>query len=343
VNFTKLSVYISPSSDPYLNLALENQLLKTVSAHEKILFFYTNAPCVVMGRFQNPWVECKLSKMLEHQVALVRRQSGGGTVYHDEGNLNFCFMQAVRDHLKDDNNQILVDALSALYIQAQASGRSDLIIVESKLKETTHFKFSGSAFKQKKDRSFHHGTLLINSNLENLNDFLLPKERKIDALGVRSVRSKVVNLSSLNRSIQSKLLQDAIVKSCQSFYQIDDVSYYSSSVIEELLIDEEVLAYDKSLRLWNWMFGETPLFKLELALQNGACYLEVKKAIIVKCEIEHNSLHPGLVQEICTSLSNAPFRAQDLSSVLRSLQVTYSMFTRELKDLEQALINEVEL
>ena len=338
MNFTKLSVYISPSNDPYENLAFENQILSSVERNEKVLLFYSNAPSVVMGRFQNPWMECKLKKMFDDGVHLVRRQSGGGTVYHDHGNVNFCFMQATRDHLKDDNNQILINALGQLGICAEASGRSDLIFSESNI----NYKFSGSAFKQKKDRSFHHGTLLINSDLQKLNDYLIPKERKIEAKGIRSVRSKVINLSMVKSSINQKILVDAIVQSCQNYYQIAEVVYES---LEKLQSQDQELAYLNSLKDWQWMFGETPSFTLEIPLNenDGICFLEVKKAVIEKCELEHSGLHASMLQELREKMLGVAFSAQAIREAIQKLVLTYPMFEKELQEIQYLLEKEIEL
>lgn len=336
MNFTKLTVYSSTSNDPFKNLALENYIFSRLASNEKVLLFYVNKPCIVMGRFQNPWIECKLSKMIENDVSLVRRQSGGGTVYHDPGNLNFCFMQKTREHLKDDNNQILVNALSQLGIHAKASGRSDLIYEN----EGCTYKFSGSAFKQKKDRSFHHGTLLIDSDLGLLNDFLIPKDRNIQAKGIKSVRSKVINLSHVNKSLTALLLQEAIINSCKDFYKIEDVS---TIPMESFYEHEIVNNYQQFLKNWDWMFGETPLFKLNITLKYGNIHFEVKKAIILKCECELSSVHPSLAQELSNALIGQSFKVNEIEKTFLALIREYPMFNAELSEIKEEIAQEIEL
>ena len=105
----KLKLFISPWRDPFRNLAFEDQLLKNIRPSEKYLLVYQNDPCVVMGRFQNPWREVNLEFLENNQshLKLVRRQSGGGCVYHDLGNMCFSFIHPSRDHHKDDNNKII--------------------------------------------------------------------------------------------------------------------------------------------------------------------------------------------------------------------------------------------
>jgi lipoate-protein ligase A len=94
--FPKL--FLSTFDDPYINLSIENQLLLNIRPDERILFLYNNQESVVLGRFQNPWLECNLKKISERKINLVRRQSGGGCVYHDKGNLNFSFLYPEKEH-----------------------------------------------------------------------------------------------------------------------------------------------------------------------------------------------------------------------------------------------------
>ena len=179
---SKLSVKYSylKSSDPCTNLAIENQILLNLDADTVHILFWINNPCVVMGRFQNPFLECKLDKMIKDGVLLVRRQSGGGCVYHDLNNLNYSFITNKIHHNKDNNHKILIDALSSFEIDAFSTKRVDLFLCDN----GTDKKFSGSAFKEKKDTAFHHGTLLIDSDLDRLNYYLTPKDLNVKSVSI---------------------------------------------------------------------------------------------------------------------------------------------------------------
>ncbi|POD93108.1 hypothetical protein BV924_17800 [Pectobacterium odoriferum] len=116
---------------------------------------------VVIGRAQNPWKECNTRRMEEDGIKLARRSSGGGAVFHDLGNTCFTFMAGKPEYDKSVSTQIVLDALSSLGLKASASGRNDLVV------ETADGvrKVSGSAYRETKDRGFHHGTLLLNADL----------------------------------------------------------------------------------------------------------------------------------------------------------------------------------
>jgi lipoate-protein ligase A len=195
-----IQVYISPSTDPYFNLALEDYLFRSVLNTQPILYLWQNANSIVIGRAQNPWTECDLDKMAQDDVKLVRRQSGGGAVYHDLGNLNFTFLNPKNspnsnlNYNKQTNLQIIINALEQFDISAKFSGRND-ILVYPEISDPNGKKISGSAFRETKDKAFHHGTLLVNADLEKLGAYLTPPDKKLKSKGVKSVRSRVAILS----------------------------------------------------------------------------------------------------------------------------------------------------
>lgn len=336
LNFTNLKLFVSPFTDPFLNLAIENQLLREVLPNEKFVFFYTNLNCVVMGRFQNPWVECKVGKMMNDKIMLVRRQSGGGTVYHDSGNLNFSFIQSSRDHLKDHNNEIIINALKDFGIHAYASGRSDLMLVHNE----QNFKFSGSAFKQKKDRSFHHGTLLIDANLENLNDYLHAKAKSIEAKGIKSVRSNVINLTQLNNKISKEALIESISKSFKNFYGVNEIERHDVLKYESQI---EVQEYLNTLKDWSWLYGETPSFNINVDISYGQCHLKVNKGIITACEFNEHSVHPSLLEVVENKMVGVKFTSITLEQLFFEFICDYSMFETELTQMLEAIKLQVEI
>ena len=126
-----VSVFLSASQNPYQNLALEHVLLQTLTA--PALFLYVNQPCVVIGRAQNPWIEANLPFLKEQAMPLVRRQSGGGTVVHDLGNLNFSFISPKARYDKKLHLKIVLNALRALGIPAEMNARHDLILQDKKI------------------------------------------------------------------------------------------------------------------------------------------------------------------------------------------------------------------
>lgn len=245
-----LKIFYSKLTDPFKNLALEESLLASIKPGEKFLLLYKNDPCVVMGRFQNPWFEVNIPDCQESNIQIVRRQSGGGTVFHDMGNLNFCFMHGQRDFAKEENFKIIARALKNFNLDAHIEDDSNLFIKD--------YKFSGSAFKQKKDRSFHHGTLLIDANLADLTKYITRKNYKIELTkGIRSNPKTVINLSDLNSTINDKTLVQSLSTEYRNFYEdlnceTEYINTFDKKYLEKI-VDP----------LWLW--GETPQFNMELA------------------------------------------------------------------------------
>jgi len=250
-----MKVLTSPFQNPFINLALEDHFLRG-GADLPVLFFYVNRPCVVMGRFQNPWLETNLNYLVDKDIWLVRRQSGGGSVFHDEGNLNFSFIVPDAMIERRKHAELLQEAFKKADIDLEISPRHDLWLDGRKI--------SGSAFKQTKNGSFHHGTFLVSSDLDRLEESLkhtiVPKNTK----SIASVRSKVITLNERYPGVEIKDV-------------IELVSHYFHTIPMEidgtLLSLPEVQESFKNLSSWDWLWGETPYFELE----NG---LEVRKGII---------------------------------------------------------------
>jgi lipoate-protein ligase A len=240
-----MNVFVSPFNNPFINLALEDHFLRG-GADLPLAFFYVNRPCVVLGRFQNPWLECNLPYLVENDIWLVRRQSGGGCVFHDEGNLNYCFIYPEGMINRSRGVELLKHALMKADIHLEISPRHDLWLDGKKI--------SGSAFKQTKDASFHHGTFLISSDLNKLEESLkhtvIPKESK----SIASVRSKVI---SLQEKFPGVTIQDVIELVTHELKTI------TRSLDGTLLSTTEVQQSFAQLTSWEWLWGETPAFELE--------------------------------------------------------------------------------
>lgn len=205
---TTLRLLISDSYDPWFNLAVEECIFRQMPATQRVLFLWRNADTVVIGRAQNPWKECNTRRMEEDNVRLARRSSGGGAVFHDLGNTCFTFMAGKPEYDKTISTAIVLHALNALGVDADASGRNDLVV---KTPDGDR-KVSGSAYRETKDRGFHHGTLLLNADLSRLANYLNPDKKKLAAKGITSVRSRVANLTELLPGITHQQVCQAITE-----------------------------------------------------------------------------------------------------------------------------------
>ena len=206
----KIAVCHSASLDPYYNLALEEVLLERVEQGECILYLWQNAATVVIGHNQNPWKECRVGHLEEDNGHLARRLSGGGAVYHDIGNLNFTFLCSDKDYDLKKNLSVIVEACRANGIAAEISGRNDILVQGCK--------FSGNAFYHTHGNSYHHGTLMVNVDLKQVERYLSPSKAKLKAKGVDSVRSRVINLRELAPAITCKSLSQDMVKAFEKVY-----------------------------------------------------------------------------------------------------------------------------
>lgn len=227
----KIQFYLSRSDDPYLNLSIEHHLLQNSPPDSTVLFIYTNRPCIVIGRNQNPWVEVNLP-LIEAlkangglgpalgdgdamRVELVRRRSGGGTVFHDGGNVNYSVICPPAAFDRNKHAEMVVRALRGLGVPgAKVNCRHDIVVDTAPSEPTPEaclaeekagtFKVSGSAFKLTRLRSLHHGTCLLSSPyLPRISEFLRsPGAPFIKARGVESVRSKVRNVGVGNEEFE---------------------------------------------------------------------------------------------------------------------------------------------
>ena len=194
----------SENTSPYYNLALERSLFDFVDEDTVILYLWQNSHTIVIGKNQNAYAECKVDEFIGAGGTLARRPSGGGAVYHDLGNLNFsiiCNESIAKEHTYQ---RIVKEALSYFGIVSEFNGRNDLTVDDKK--------FSGNAFYVKDDVLCQHGTILINSDFKELSKYLTPDISKLERNHVKSVESRVVNLSEISEQITVESMKEAMIK-----------------------------------------------------------------------------------------------------------------------------------
>lgn len=194
----------SENTSPYYNLALERSLFDFVDEDTVILYLWQNSHTIVIGKNQNAYAECKVDEFIGAGGTLARRPSGGGAVYHDLGNLNFsiiCNESIAKEHTYQ---RIVKEALRFFDIVSEFNGRNDLTVDDKK--------FSGNAFYVKDDVLCQHGTILINSDFKELSKYLTPDISKLERNHVKSVESRVVNLSEISDKITVESMKEAMIK-----------------------------------------------------------------------------------------------------------------------------------
>ena len=244
---------INKSTNPYFNLALDEYAMRHIDVDEDFFFLWRNEPAVIIGKNQNTVEEINQKFIDEKGIKVARRVSGGGAVYHDLGNLNFTFVIGVDDPGKVNYKkyvQPIIDALAEMGIEAEASGRNDILI--------DGLKISGNAQRMANGKLMHHGTLLFDVDIEDLVQALNVDPDKITSKGVKSVRSRVTNI------------KEHLPEGTTIFDFWDALQYYLSDKgrSEEIVLSDEEIAkieYEAYNRFgtWDWIYGESPEFNLK--------------------------------------------------------------------------------
>ena len=229
----------SENTSPYYNLALERSLFDFVDEDTVILYLWQNSHTIVIGKNQNAYAECKVDEFIKDGGTLARRPSGGGAVYHDLGNLNFsiiCKESIAKEHTYQ---RIVKEALRFFGIVSEFNGRNDLT-VDGK-------KFSGNAFYVKDDVLCQHGTILINSDFKELSKYLTPDISKLERNHVKSVESRVVNLSEISDKITVESMKEAMIKATNAVRLEEEPTESKVEEYKKIFEDDEWILEGKGL------------------------------------------------------------------------------------------------
>lgn len=336
---TTLRLLISDSYDPWFNLAVEECIFRQMSPTQRVLFLWRNNDTVVIGRAQNPWKECNTRRMSEDGVKLARRSSGGGAVFHDLGNTCFTFMAGKPEYDKSISTGIILDALHSLGLTAGASGRNDLVVTTADGER----KVSGSAYRETKDRGFHHGTLLLNADLSRLANYLHPDPKKLQAKGITSVRSRVANLVELMPDITHEQICDAVTESFFKHYgERVEAEHISPRYEPDMPNFSEQFLKQSS---WEWNFGQAPAFNHQLDerfVWGGVeLHFDVERGLITRAQMFTDSLNSAPLEALAKRLQGVIYRSEEISAVVQQLAQDYPEQQTELRDLNQWLLQQV--
>lgn len=303
-----LYIYKAAGTNPYRNIAIEKQLLESVEPGCCVLYLWQNKNTVVIGRNQNAWAECRTTLLNEEGGHLARRLSGGGAVFHDLGNLNFTFIMCQEDYDLDRQLSVIETACSYAGIAVERSGRNDLL--------AEGHKFSGNAFYHSRGRAYHHGTLLVDANMEKLGRYLTPPKAKLEAKGVSSVRSRVINLKELSPELTCQKLEDHMSKAFGQIYGLTP-SALTLSPAQEKIID----AYATELSSWQWLYGQKLPFTLECSDRfswgNIQLHLQVESGFIIAVQAYSDAMQWQLADQISCALTGCKFHLEPMTAALR--------------------------
>ncbi len=244
-------LYISKNTDPTFNLALEECFLRYYE--DEVFMLWQNDNTIVIGKNQNTLAEINLDYVNDNGIRVVRRITGGGAVYHDMGNLNFTYISNCNGEWESDFSRFatpVISALGKLGVRAELSGRNDIVAGGRKI--------SGNAQTVVGNRILHHGTILFDVDVSVLSKALTPDPDKIKSKGVKSVSSRVANLSELlGEKIGAEVLCDVISDEVRSMYET------SEHTLSDMEVERAETLANEKYRTWDWNFGYSPKYSFK--------------------------------------------------------------------------------
>ena len=269
---------ISPYTNPYFNLAAEEYLLK--SFQEDLFLLYRNRPSIVVGKHQNTLAEINLPFVQENEILVARRISGGGTVFHDLGNLNFAFFTSGKEGELVDYKRAtapIVEALKKMGLEVRLGKRNELLL--------KGLKISGTASHVFKQRVLHHGTLLFSSEMGKMSAALKSDKERFTDRAVKSVRSRVTNISDhLKESMDVEMFQERILAHMlQNFKDARPYQLGRTDIVEIKALR------DSKYSTWEWNFGYSPKYQFcrSISFKGGSLelHMNVVKGVIKELKI----------------------------------------------------------
>ena len=304
-------IVTSLSFDPWTNLALEEYLLGRIHDDSMTLYLWRNEHTVVIGRNQNAWRECRTELLELEGGRLARRLSGGGAVYHDLGNCNFTFLASPRSYDFDRQIGVLVEALRDLGISASFGGRND-IFVEGR-------KISGNAFYRGRTGRYHHGTILMDVDMDRLTRYLQPSKAKLEAKGVASVRSRVANLREFVPSLSMDDLQHALRTAFHR--EFGDGPERDAATF---LADPSMRRLRDTYASREWIYGRTPVFDAEIGRRFDWGELQicmtVERGVIKECRVFSDAMDADFIARLAELFPGATPDGASLAARVRDSQ-----------------------
>ncbi len=297
------------SENAYFNLATEEYLIDNFS--EDIFYLWQNDNAVIIGKNQNAYSEIDLSYAEAHGIKVVRRLTGGGAVFHDKGNLNYTVI-GKNDEESFGNyekfSKTVIAYLKTLGVDAELSGRNDLLADGKKI--------SGNAQCVRKGKIIHHGTLLFSSDLSRLSDVLRVNPLKLVDKGIKSVKSRVANISDLTDKVNN------ITDFANGLYEYikqngEDVTEYAFTE-EDVSKTEQLVKEKYGTREWNYGYISDYGFKNSKKTAGGIVELElsVEKGVIERIRISGDFFGKRDLSELEAMIVGTPHERAEISKKL---------------------------
>ncbi len=299
---------VSDNLDPFCNLATEDFLLDRARDLAPVLYLWRGRCSVVIGKHQNPWRECQLPALRAAGGELARRVSGGGAVYHDEGNLNYAFICPRGSFDKDAQYTVVCRALAGLGISAARMGKSSIGVEGAKI--------SGNAFCYRRQGVLHHGTLLVHAHLKRIGEFLKGRDASYETHAVASEPAQVANLRDFAPSATVESVADAIAaafgEQCSGGAELRGLDTIDMT---------DVAGREARMRTWDWCYGKTPAFAVPAAASFswGTVHarFRVERGRVVDAGLACDGLTAAEVAAVGEALRGCRFEAHELAGAAR--------------------------
>lgn len=302
--------------DPAVNLALEEYVLRNAQTDDDLLLFYINAPSIIIGCHQNTVEEINRDYVEQHGIHVVRRLSGGGAVYHDLGNLNFSFIAKYQpENFRNFKKftEPVIRSLIQLGVPAELSGRNDILVDGRKV--------SGNAQYISKGRMVSHGTLLFSTDLSHVSEALNVQVSKIESKGIKSVRSRVANISEfLSQPMDIEAFRKHILAHCfEGAAETPTLPLTSAdwAAVHRLA--------DERYRSWDWTYGHSPDFNLQKKQRFPAgeidARLDVQHGLIRMIKFYGDYFSVAAPEELEQLLIGVKYKREDILNALQSVSI----------------------
>ena len=302
------------SNEPYFNLALEEYVLKTLGLEEDSLLLWQNRPSVIIGRFQNTVDEVNVDYLQKNSLNVVRRISGGGAVYNDYGTINYSFIEKNPNGIIDFQRftGCIINALNKMGVPAELSGRNNILANNKKIGWSVQYHHNR--------KTLHHGTLLFNTDLENMREALAVKKYKQPSKGDTKCKEKIGNIQDYFNNIMTvEKFKSAILN-----------EVFNDEPVREYLLTEKDIAKVKEFTAekyitWKWNYGSSQMCtikKFGRFIGGGIeICLSVEKGIICGCKVYGDFLGSEEIGDFEAGLIGVRYEKKAVGSIINNMNI----------------------